>query len=80
LITAQSQKEIYIGGTLNLRSRFSTQFAVKQLEHWQKRWNAESISFIQKPEVTDPIDLLSMQKRLIKLAAPILNDLGPAAA
>jgi DNA modification methylase len=80
LITGRSRQNIYLGGALNLRKRLSTQFAAGQLDDWEKLRGAESISFLRKPEVTDPIDLLSMQTRLIQLAKPRLNDLGLTAA
>jgi hypothetical protein len=81
LVTGNSQQKIYVGGALDLKERFSTQFAAECLAEWVKR-DAQSISFLPKPEATDPIDLLSMQKRLIQLEKerPRLNDLGPAAA
>lgn len=71
--------EIYVGGTLNLHDRLSRQFAVNQLAFWQKQ-GAQWISILPKPEATDPIDLLSMQNRLIQLAQPSWNVLGPTAA
>jgi DNA modification methylase len=80
LITGRSRQEIYVGGALDLQKRLSKQFAENQLDDWVKNWGAQSISFLRKPELTDPIDLLSMQKRLIQLAQPSLNDLGPTAA
>jgi site-specific DNA-methyltransferase (adenine-specific) len=70
---------MYAGSALNLRRRMSKQFAAAQLDYWEKKKDAESISFLWKPDVTDPIDLLSMQKRLIQLAKPRLN-LGSTAA
>jgi DNA modification methylase len=83
LITGPSQKKItytYVGGTLNLQKRLARQFdAADQFDEWENR-GAKFISFLRKPAVTDPIDLLSMQKRLIQLAKPKLNVLGPAAA
>jgi site-specific DNA-methyltransferase (adenine-specific) len=80
LITGPSRQKIYVGGALNLRKRLCKQFDDSQLDDWEKRRGARSISFLRKPEVTDPIDLLSMQRRLIQLAKPRLNDLGPTAA
>ena len=80
MITGRSRQKIYVGGALNLHRRLSTQFAARQLDDWEKKRGAASISFLRKPDVTDPIDLLSMQKRLIQLAKPRLNDLGPTAA
>jgi excinuclease UvrABC nuclease subunit len=79
LITGRLRQKIYVGGTLNLRNRLSTQFAPSQRDEWDRR-GAVSISLLRKPDVTDPIDLLSMQKRLIQDCSPILNDLGPTAA
>jgi DNA modification methylase len=80
LIMGPTKKRItYVGSTLNLHKRLSTQFAPSRLDEWEKR-RAVSISLLRKPDVTDPIDLLSMQKRLIYLAKPSLNDLGPTAA
>jgi len=76
-----SQQEIrYVGGALDLQRRLSKQFGAVQLKHWETQRDAKFISFLRKPEVTDPIDLLSMQKRLIELAKPPLNVLGPTAA
>lgn len=72
-------KEIYVGGTLNLHKRLATQFAADPCKHWEEQ-GAKSISILPKPEVTDPIDLLSMQSRLIRLARPSLNVPGPTAA
>jgi site-specific DNA-methyltransferase (adenine-specific) len=80
LITGQSRHRIYAGGALDLQKRLSTQFADRQLDDWVRNRGAQSISFLWRPDVTDPIDLLSMQKRLIQLAKPSLNDLGPTAA
>ena len=80
VVSGRSRQEIYVGGTLNLHNRLSTQFAAEQLDDWEKKRDAKFISFLRKPEVTDPIDLLSMQKRLIQLANPSLNVLGPTAA
>jgi DNA modification methylase len=79
LITGRSQ-EIYVGGTLDLKRRLSKQFGNGQLENWVGQRGAESISFLRTPELTDPIDLLSMQKRLIQLANPSLNVPEPTAA
>ena len=80
LITGRSRQKIYVGGALCLQKRLSTQFAEAQLVEWEKNRDAKFISFLRKPEGTAPIDLLSMQKRLIQLAKPILNVLGPSAA
>jgi DNA modification methylase len=81
LIMGPSRKNItYVGSALNLQRRLSTQFAASQLDDWEKKRNAKFFSFLQKPDGIDPIDLLSMQKRLIHLAKPIWNDLGPTAA
>ena len=81
LITGHSRQKIaYVGSALNLQKRLSKQFANVQLDDWEKNWDAKFISFVLKPGVTDPIDLLSMQKRLIHLAKPTLNMPGPAAA
>ena len=83
VIRGHSQEMIYyVGGTLNLQRRFSMQFAEGQLEHWRTTRGAESVSYLPKPEGTDPIDLLSMQKRLIRLANPsrLLNVPEPTAA
>jgi DNA modification methylase len=77
--SSQKTTYMYAGSALNLRKRMSKQFAAAQLDYWQKKKDAESISFLWKPDVTDPIDLLSMQKRLIQLAKPKLN-LGSTAA
>jgi excinuclease UvrABC nuclease subunit len=79
-ITGSRQENMYVGSALNLRRRVSTQFAADRLDHWLNKWGATSIRRLPKPEVTDPIDLLSMQKRLIQLASPSLNVLGPTAA
>ena len=83
LITGSSGKKItytYVGSTLNLKKRLSKQFDARQLDEWEDNRDAKFISFLRKPEGTDPIDLLSMQKRFIQLAKPILNVLGPTAA
>jgi site-specific DNA-methyltransferase (adenine-specific) len=81
LITGHSRQKIaYVGSALDMKKRLSTQFAAGQLDEWEKKREAELIWLLWKPEVTDPIDLLSMQKRLIQLAKPKWNDLGPAAA
>ncbi len=81
LITGGSPQRtnMYVGSALNLRRRMSKQFAADQLAYWETKKDAESISFLWKPDVTDPIDLLSIQRRLIQLAKPKLN-LGPTAA
>jgi DNA modification methylase len=77
-----SSREIvkYVGTTLNLHERLSTQFAGDQLEDWMRNRGAKYISLLRKPEVTDPTNLLSMQKRLIQLMEPSLNDVGTTAA
>jgi DNA modification methylase len=80
LITGRSREKIYVGGAMNLRSRLSRQFADGQLDEWETRWGAKSIRLLRKPEVTDPIDLLSMQRKLIQSERPSLNVLGPTAA
>jgi DNA modification methylase len=80
LITGSRQEIKYVGSALNLSKRVSTQFARGQLDHWLNKLSATSIRRLPKPEVTDPIDLLSMQTRLILIAKPILNVLGPSAA
>jgi site-specific DNA-methyltransferase (adenine-specific) len=81
LITGRSREQItYVGGALNLHKRLSMQFGTGQLDNWEKKRDARFISFLRKPELTDPIDLLSMQTRLIQLAKPIFNLLGPTAA
>jgi site-specific DNA-methyltransferase (adenine-specific) len=77
---ASRQKPAYVGSALNLLKRLSIQFAAGQLEHWEKEREAKFISVLPRPEATDPIDLLSMQKRLIQLEKPRWNDLGPTAA
>jgi DNA modification methylase len=79
LIRSSPQKITYVGSALNLQ-RLSKQFAARQLDEWVEKRDAKWISLLPKPEETDPIDLLSMQKRLIQLAKPILNDWGPTAA
>ena len=63
-----------MGSALNLHRRLSTQFAADQLDQWEQERDAKFIRFLRRPEVTDPIDLLSMQKRLIQLAKPRLNS------
>ena len=80
LITGSRRETKYVGSALNLSKRMSTQFGPDQLDHWLNNFGATSIRHLPKPDVTDPIDLLSMQKRLIQLAKPILNDWGPTAA
>jgi site-specific DNA-methyltransferase (adenine-specific) len=76
----QQTKYMYAGSAMDLQTRLRKQFAAAQLDYWEKK-HAESISFLYKPEVTDPIDLLAMQRRLIDLAKnPRLNYLGPTAA
>jgi DNA modification methylase len=81
LIRGGSGRKIitYVGSALNLFRRFSTQFADGQLEHWERDRKSKYLSFITQPS-TDPIDLLSMQNCLIRLANPKLNYLGPTAA
>jgi DNA modification methylase len=80
LITGSRQENKYVGSALNLRKRMSRQFADDRLDHWLEKLGAVSIRRLLQPEGTHPIDLLSMQKRLIQLAKPSLNDLGPTAA
>lgn len=81
LIAGGAREKIkYVGSTLDLRKRLSTQFAADQLDDWERNRDAKFIRFLRKPEVTDPMDLLSMQKRLIQLTKPTLNDSGPTAA
>jgi DNA modification methylase len=81
LIGGDSRQQItYVGSALNLLKRLSTQFAGAQLDHWENDRDAKFITFLHRPDVIDPIDLLSMQKRLIQLAKPRWNDLGPTAA
>jgi excinuclease UvrABC nuclease subunit len=80
LIAESTQKITYVGSSLNLQRRFRTQFAAAQLDHWERERDAKFIRFLGRPDVSDPIDLLSMQKRLIQAAKPKFNDLGPAAA
>jgi hypothetical protein len=70
----------YVGSALNLFRRLSTQLAKEQLDHWIKDRDARFITFLRQPEGTHPIDLLSMQKRLIQQARPRWNDHGPTAA
>jgi DNA modification methylase len=79
LITSTGKEYQYVGSALNLRKRVCTQFAAGPLEHWEQVRKATFIRFLRRPDVTDPIDLLSMQKRLIDLAKPRWN-LGPRAA
>jgi DNA modification methylase len=74
------QKTAYVGSALNLLKRLSTQFAERQLEHWEQERDAKFIRILVRPAVTDPIDLLSMQKRLIQLEKPKWNNWGPTAA
>ena len=73
------QKITYVGSALDLHKRFSTQFADDRLDHWERKMDAKFIRYLLRPEA-EPIDLLSMQKRLIQLEKPKLNDLGPTAA
>jgi DNA modification methylase len=80
LITGSQNQTKYVGSALNLGKRVSTQFAENQLEHWLHDRDAKFIRFLPRPNDTDPIDLLSMQKRLIQLAEPIWNVFGPTAA
>jgi site-specific DNA-methyltransferase (adenine-specific) len=80
LIAGSRQRITYVGSALNLFNRFCTQFAAGQLDHWEQERHAKFIRFLRQPKVNDPIDLLSMQKRLIQLAKPRWNDLGPTAA
>jgi hypothetical protein len=79
-ITSRSRQKSYVGGTLDLRNRLSTRFADGQPDEWGTGWGAKSIRHLGRPEVTDPIDLLSMQRRLIQSEKPSLNVLGPTAA
>jgi hypothetical protein len=69
-----------VGSTLNLLKRFARQFDAAQLDHWERDRDAKFVRILQRPDVNDPIDLLSMQKRLIQLAKPRWNDVGPTAA
>ena len=62
------------------QKRLARQFGGGRLEDWEMKRDAKFISFLRKPQGTDPIDLLSMQKRLIQLAKPTFNLLGPTAA
>ena len=71
---------MYVGSALNLSKRLTAQFARDQLDHWLSKLCATAVRRLPKPEVTDPIDLLSMQARLILIAKPVLNVLGPSAA
>jgi len=82
LIRGDSRQKItYVGSALNLGRRLSRQFAAEgQLDHWEQEGDAKFISFLLRPETTDPIDLLSMQRRLIQLGKPRWNDPGPTAA
>jgi site-specific DNA-methyltransferase (adenine-specific) len=80
LVASRSRRQLYVGGALNLRERFRIQFARDQLKDWESTRDAKFISFLSISEDTDPIDLLGMQKRLILLAEPVLNVLGPMAA
>lgn len=82
LITGRSRekKTRYVGSTLNLQKRLSTQFAEERLAEWETKRDAKLIRFLLRPEGTDPIDLLSMQKHLIHVEKPSLNDWGPAVA
>jgi DNA modification methylase len=81
LITGRSRQKItYVGSALYLQRRLSKQFSDVQLDDWERNRDAKFISFLRQPDGTDPIDLLSMQKRLIQLAKPTFNLLGPTAA
>jgi site-specific DNA-methyltransferase (adenine-specific) len=81
LIRGYSQQEImYAGSAMNLLRRFSTQFAACQIEYWENERKSKFVEFLLQPEVDDPIDLLSMQTRLIHLGRPRWNDTGPTAA
>jgi DNA modification methylase len=80
LVTGQKQENKYVGSSLNLRKRMLTQFGADQLDHWLNTIGAISIRRLAQPKVTDPIDLLSMQMRLIQSEKPSLNVLGPTAA
>ncbi len=79
-LVEQASGIAYVGSALNLRARFVTQFAASQIGHWEQVLKARSIRVLPQPDVSDPIDLLSMQKRVIQLAKPSLNALGPSAA
>jgi DNA modification methylase len=80
LISGPSQEGFaYIGSTLNLQSRLFRKFGEGRLKNWENANDATEIWFLRTPEVTDPIDLLSMQMRLIHQAKPRLNGLGPTA-
>jgi site-specific DNA-methyltransferase (adenine-specific) len=74
------QKIAYVGSALNLRKRFARQFGAAQLDHWEQARGARFIRYLKRPEVEHPIDLLSMQKRVIQLARPRWNVFGPSAA
>ena len=80
LIKNSRQRIRYVGSALDLQKRLDRQFGGGRLDLWEKNRDSKFISFLRKPEVTDPIDLLSMQQRLIQLAKPTLNVLGPTAA
>ena len=80
LVTGPKQENKYVGSSLNLRKRMLTQFGADQLDHWLNTIGAISIRRLAQPKVTDPIDLLSMQMRLIQSEKPSLNVLGPTAA
>jgi site-specific DNA-methyltransferase (adenine-specific) len=77
---ASRQSISYVGSALNLLKRFTTQFADEQLDHWEQVRKAKFLRLLQRPKGSHPIDLLSMQKRLIQLAKPRWNVLGPTAA
>lgn len=81
LVTGSSKDRIsYVGSTLNLRERLSRQFTQDLICNWEKKADSKFVWHLERSEVRDPVDLLSMQKRLIGLANPRLNDLGPTAA
>jgi DNA modification methylase len=81
VVKGLGQEIKYVGSSLNLRKRMKTQFGeADRLDHWLNELGAISIRRLAKPKVTDPIALLSMQKWLIQVEQPSLNDLGPTAA
>ena len=81
LVSGPAQKGFaYIGSALNLQNRLSRQFGDGLLKNWENANDGTEIWLLRTPEVTDPIDLLSMQRRLILQARPRLNELGPTLA
>jgi DNA modification methylase len=70
----------YVGSAGNLLTRLSTQFAEHQLDHWEQVRDAKFIRLLPRPEITQPIDLWSMQNRLVQLERPRWNVWGPTAA